>query len=178
MLKISLITEKEEKVMKERNNKMANKTGEIKGVVIKQLKRFCDDRGFFEEVLRSDENLLEKFGQTSYTETYPGVIKAFHWHKLQDDLWFVVRGMAQIVLYDLREDSQTKGTTQVIYAGEDNPVLVVIPKGVAHGYRVLGNEKVGLLYHTTEPYNAANPDEERIPFDDPKIGFNWETENK
>jgi dTDP-4-dehydrorhamnose 3,5-epimerase len=116
--------------------------------------------------------------QTSYTQTYPGVIKAFHWHKKQYDAWFVVSGSAQVVLHDLRESSATKGETQVIYAGQDNPLLIVIPPGVAHGYRVLGTKKVCLFYHTSEAYDANNPDEERIAFDDPQINFNWLTKNR
>ncbi|MBI4975459.1 dTDP-4-dehydrorhamnose 3,5-epimerase family protein [Candidatus Peregrinibacteria bacterium] len=150
----------------------------IEGVVIKKLIRHCDDRGCFMEVLRDDDKLLKKFGQTSYTVTYPGVIKAFHYHKKQDDLWFVASGMAQVVLHDLRKDSKTYKETQVIYAGEDNPLTIVIPVGVAHGYRVLGDKPVCLFYHTTESYKADSPDEERIPFDDKEIGFDWTTQNR
>ena len=150
----------------------------INGVKIKKLTTHTDDRGYFREVLRDDDNLLTKFGQTSFTKTYPGVIKAFHWHKKQDDLWYVAAGMARVVLHDLREDSSTKGETQVILAGEDNPVLIFIPKGVAHGYQVLGEKSVLLFYHTTESYNPDEPDEERIDWNDSKIGFNWETENR
>lgn len=150
----------------------------IQGVEIKKLVKHSDDRGFFMEVLRDDDEMLTRFGQTSYTETYPGVIKAFHWHNKQDDLWFVCKGMAQVVLYDMRKDSPTFKETQVIYAGVDNPVTIVIPIGVAHGYRVLGTEPVGLFYHTTLSYDPKDPDEERIPFDDPEIGFDWETKNR
>lgn len=151
---------------------------EIKGVKIKKLIRHCDDRGYFTELLRDDEKLLKKFGQTSFTVTYPGVIKAFHWHKKQDDLWFVSDGMAQVVLYDMRKDSPTYKQTQVIFAGDENPVLILIPVGVAHGYRVLGPKPVKLFYHTTESYDPKKPDEERIPFDDKEIGFDWATQNK
>jgi dTDP-4-dehydrorhamnose 3,5-epimerase len=150
----------------------------INGVKIKPIKKYADDRGFFAEIIKFGEETFCEVKQTSYTETYPGVIKAFHWHKKQWDVWFVARGMAQVVLCDLREDSKTKRETQVICAGEDNPVLIAIPPGVAHGYRVLGTEKVGLFYHTSEPYDPANPDEERINFDDPRIGFCWETKNR
>jgi len=150
----------------------------IEGVKIKKIERHWDDRGFFCEVLKDDDEFFKEIKQTSYTETYPGVIKAFHYHEKQDDIWFVAGGMAQVVLYDLREGSPTKDETQVIYAGEDSPVLIYIPIGVAHGYRVLGNEKVKLFYHTTESYNPNNPDEKRIPFDSPEIGFDWETKNK
>jgi dTDP-4-dehydrorhamnose 3,5-epimerase len=150
----------------------------INDVKVKKLVKHCDDRGFFMEVLRDDDELLQKFGQSSYTISYPGVIKAFHWHKKQDDLWFVAQGMAQVVLYDRREGSATFGETQVIYAGEDNPVLILIPKGVAHGYKVLGEQNVGLFYHTTESYQIDDADEERIDFDNKEIAFDWETENK
>jgi dTDP-4-dehydrorhamnose 3,5-epimerase len=116
--------------------------------------------------------------QTSYTETYPGVIKAFHWHKKQWDVWFCCKGSIQAVLHDLRKDSKTKGETQVIFMGEENPVSVAIPPGVAHGYKVLGERTIGLFYHTSESYNPDKPDEERIPFDDPSIGFDWSTQNR
>ena len=150
----------------------------IEGVEIKKLVTFCDDRGFFREVLRDDDGLLTKFGQTSFTKTNPGVIKAFHWHKKQDDVWYVADGMAKVVLYDVRENSKTKGETDAIVCGEDNPVLIKIPIGVAHGYQVLGNKPVMLFYHTTESYNPDDPDEERVDFDDPKIGFDWSIKNR
>ena len=110
--------------------------------------------------------------------SYPGVIKAFHWHEHQDDYWVVVKGMAQVVLHDLRASSPTRGQTDVHYLGDYNRQLLVIPTGVAHGYRVLGKEPVLLLYHTTEAYDPADPDEQRLPFDDPTIGFDWRTQMK
>jgi dTDP-4-dehydrorhamnose 3,5-epimerase len=152
--------------------------GKIHDVVIKKLITYSDDRGYFREILREDDNLLKKFGQTSFTKTYPGVIKAFHWHNDQDDLWYVADGMARVVLYDRRPDSPSCGQTQVIYAGEDNPVLILIPTGIAHGYQVLGPKPVLLFYHVTANYDPANPDEERIPFDDPEIGFDWSIQNR
>lgn len=152
------------------------KSRAIEGVKVKKLVRHCDDRGFFQEILRDDDGLLQGFGQLSMSKSYPGVIKAFHYHEVQDDLWFFPSGNAQVVLYDLREDSPTKGVTQVFYLGEDNPQLLLIPKGVAHGYRVLGNEPAVIVYVTTQSYDRDNPDEKRIPYDDPSIGFDWSTE--
>lgn len=150
----------------------------IAGVKIKEVVQHSDDRGFFAEVLKFGEEAFAEIKQTSYTETYPGVIKAFHWHKKQTDIWFVARGMAQVVLRDLREDSPTHGFVNVLYAGEKNYLLISIPPGVAHGYRVLGTKPVGLFYHTTEAYDPQNPDEERIPWNDPNIGFDWTTQNR
>lgn len=151
---------------------------EIDGVKIKKIIRFSDDRGFFSEIIKMGEETFKEMKQTSYTETYPGVIKAFHWHKKQYDIWFPIKGNIQIVLYDLREGSPTFKQTQVIYAGEDNHLLILIPPKVAHGYRVLGNTTAGLFYCMTEAYDSLNPDEGRIPFDDSNIAFNWQTENK
>lgn len=150
----------------------------IKDVVVKKLVRHSDDRGFFMEILRDDDQLLKNFGQASMSKSYPGVIKAFHYHERQDDIWFFPVGNAQVVLYDLREDSPTKGETNVFYLGEDNPQIVVIPKGVAHGYRVLGNEPACIVYFTTESYNPKNPDEKRLDWNDPMIAFDWTTKHK
>lgn len=150
--------------------------GEIDGVVVKRLIRHPDDRGFFQEILRDDEDLLRRFGQASLSMSYPGVIKAFHYHERQDDLWFFPVGSAQVVLYDQREGSRTKGRTQVLYPGEHNPLLIVIPVGVVHGYRVLGQSPLMIVYFTTESYQPNDPDEKRWPWNDARVGFNWETQ--
>jgi len=130
--------------------------------------------GFLLEVLRDDDKLQKKFGQTTFTVAYPGTIKAFHWHKKQDDLWFVATGKAKVVLHDLRQRSKTFGQTQVIYAGTDNYQLILIPAGVVHGYQVVGDSPVMLFYHTTRHYNSKNPDEQRLAYNDPAINFDWQ----
>ena len=154
----------------------------IKGVTVKKLIVHSDvqdvdqpevKQGILAEILRSDENLFTKFGQSTFTITYPGTIKGFHWHEKQDDLWFVATGKVVIVLHDLRPDSPTFKQTETISAGADDYKLVVIPIGVAHGFKVLPGEPALLFYHTTEAYNAKNLDEKRIPYNDPSIGFDW-----
>lgn len=150
----------------------------IEGVYLKQLVRHNDDRGFFMEILRDDDNLLKRFGQASLSKSYPGVIKAFHYHQRQDDLWYFPIGNAQVVLHDLREDSITKGETNAFYLGEDNPGLLLIPKGVAHGYRVLGHIPAVIVYFTTESYCQTDPDEFRLAWDDPRIDINWTTKHR
>jgi dTDP-4-dehydrorhamnose 3,5-epimerase len=150
----------------------------IDGVIVKACTLHADDRGTLVEVVRDDEPVFRDIKQTTFTVAYPGVIKAFHWHKQQWDVWFFSSGMAQVVLYDLREGSPTCGQTEVLYMGVRKPLVVAIPPGVAHGYRVLGTEPAGLFYHTSGRYDPADPDEERIPFDDPRIGFDWRTKNR
>lgn len=151
---------------------------EISGVVIKNLMKHTDERGYFMEILRNDDKLLSKFGQSAISLTYPGVIKAFHWHKKQDDFFFVASGEAMVVLYDRRENSPSYGKTQVIFAGESKPLLIFIPKGIAHGYKALGEKHVLMFYHMTESYDAKNPDEQRIDPHDEKIGFNWNVSSR
>jgi len=121
--------------------------------------------------------LMKKFGQTVYTVAYKGAIKAFHWHKKQDDIWFVATGKALVVLHDLREDSPTKGQTETLYAGQDDYKVILIPIGVAHGYKVLSDEPVLVFYHVTETYDADDPDEQRIAYNDKAINFDWSKYN-
>jgi dTDP-4-dehydrorhamnose 3,5-epimerase len=159
------------------------KPGKIDGVLIKELKVWKDnpdleqdiEPGIFMEVLRHDDEMLEKFGQSNFTIANEGTIKAFHWHKKQDDLWFLATGRAAIVLYDQRENSPTKGETEVIYGGTNDYKLVLIPVGVVHGYKVLSKEPCLLFYHVTKAYNPKNPDELRIDPYDKTINFNWES---
>lgn len=155
----------------------------IEGVKIKELKIFQDkpdlnqsvDPGIFIEILRDDDKLLSQFGQSNFTIAHKGTIKAFHWHKHQDDLWFLATGKAAIVLYDRREGSPTEGETQVIYGGENDYKLLLIPLGVTHGYKVLSDNPCLLFYHVTKAYDRENPDEERIDPFDKEINFDWDS---
>lgn len=158
----------------------------IEGVKIKALKVWKDkpdldqpnvEPGIFMEILRDDDLLLSRFGQSNFTIANKGTIKAFHWHKYQDDLWFLATGRSAVVLYDQREDSKSKGVTEVIYGGKDDYKLISIPVGVVHGYKVLSDEPCLLFYHVTKAYNAAEPDEERIDPFDKTINFNWDSLN-
>lgn len=147
----------------------------IFGVKIKQLKLFCDDRGWLSELAKQGEETFFNIKQTNLTLTYPGVIKAFHWHRHQTDLWVVASGMAQVVLYDIRANSSTFKQTNVYYLGEDNRQMILIPPGVVHGYRVLGTKPALLFYHADQAYDPKNPDEQRLAYDDPRINFDWST---
>lgn len=147
----------------------------IDGVIFKKLTKHCDDRGYFMEIYRNDQPILEEFGQASVSMSYPGVIKAFHYHEHQDDLWYFPVGNAQVVLYDMRVDASTYGKTDVYYMGEENNSVLFIPRGVAHGYKVLGDTRVMIVYFTNKPYNPKDPDEFRVDYNDPKIGFDWNT---
>lgn len=144
----------------------------IKGVVIKKVIKHGDERGFFAELIKSGEETFHEVLQTSYSETKPGIIKAWHIHDYWE-VWCIVKGEAMVALHDMRANSPTKGETQVIYTGEDNMMVIAIPGEVAHGYKPLGKKNMGIIYHASEAYNPKNITIRTIPFDDPSIGFDW-----
>jgi dTDP-4-dehydrorhamnose 3,5-epimerase len=139
-----------------------------------------DDRGFFLEVVRMGQGLTEAFPkdtmQVSAALSYPGTIKAFHFHRRQTDCWVPVEGMLQVALVDLRRDSPTFGARNTIYLGALRRWQLLIPPGVAHGYKVIGTEAALLVYLTDRFYDPQ--DEGRIPYDDPHIQYDWETQHK
>ena len=145
----------------------------IDGVVLKALKQIRDDRGYLMEMLRSDWPEFEKFGQVYVTVCKPGVAKAWHYHKEQTDHFVVVRGMARIALFDSREGSKTKGEVNEFVIGEEKPALLVIPKGVIHGFTSATKEDVCIVNVPDRLYDYKNPDEYRIPFDSKEIPFDW-----
>jgi len=146
----------------------------IYGVETKELHPKADERGYLMEMLRSDDPIFEGFGQSYVALNYPGVIRAWHYHKEQTDLWVCVRGMIKVGLYDPRADSPTKGEASTIYLGEQSNLLLKIPPLVYHGYKTVGVESSLLINFPTKPYNREQPDEYRVPFDSPEISFDWE----
>ena len=155
-------------------------TGLIQGVRIEPMALWPDDRGYFLEVQRFGEGLVEGFSkettQISAALNYPGIIKAFHFHRHQTDCWTPAVNMLQIALVDLRPESPTFGARNTIYAGNLRPWHILIPPGVAHGYKVVGTGPSLLIYATDRFYNPA--DEGRIPYNDPSLNYDWELQHK
>ena len=114
--------------------------------------------------------------QVSAALSYPGTIKAFHYHLRQFDFWLPVLGMLQIALVDLRRDAPTFGRRNTIYAGALRPWQLLVPPGVAHGYKVIGTDPALLIYATSQFYDPA--DEGRLPYNEPLIQYDWETQHK
>jgi len=145
----------------------------IDGVTIKHLRLIPDERGRLMEILRTDDKEFTKFGQVYVTTAYPGVIKAWHYHKLQDDNMTVLKGMAKIVLYDNREGSSTKGEINEFFVGEHNHILIHIPKLVWHGFKCISEDETIVVNIVTECYNYEQPDEYRKPPHDSDIPYDW-----
>lgn len=157
-------------------------TAKIEGVIIKELKTHGDQRGFFREIVRSTDEFFvgdrgEKFGQWSHSLMQKNVVKAWHYHHVQFDWWYVPIGQIETVLFDNREESPTFGTKLVIKMGDPlkfgadtHAVCVKIPPGVLHGCKVLSDE-AHLFYITSVTYDTN--EEGRFPYNDPLVGHPW-----
>ena len=145
----------------------------IDGVRIKDLKVIPDERGWLMEILRCDDEVFMQFGQVYLSTAYPGVVKAWHYHKLQTDNFTCVRGMMKVALYDDRGDSPTYKVLMELFAGEKNPILISVPPGVYHGFKAVGAETAYFVSIPTLPYNYEAPDEYRLPPDTEEIPYDW-----
>lgn len=137
----------------------------IEGVKSKKLRVIPDERGRVMEILRGDEELFVQFGQIYLTTAYPGIAKAWRGHKKRIDNLAALHGMIKLVLYDQRADSPTHGKIAEYFMGEHNPLLVLVPGGVPHGYKCVGEKEVIVLNCSTVPFVENDPDLIRIdPF--------------
>ena len=146
----------------------------IQDVVVKHLKVIPDERGYLMEMVRCDDPFFQSFGQTYLSVAYPGVVKGWHFHKVQWDHFVIVKGMMKVVLFDQRPDSPTKGEVNEFFMGEKNPIMVRIPPGVLHGMKAIGTEPGMLVNCPSHPYNYENPDEFRVHPHDNDVPYQWE----
>jgi dTDP-4-dehydrorhamnose 3,5-epimerase len=135
----------------------------IEGVKSKTLRVIPDDRGWLMEILRADDpDFFEKFGQAYVSATYPGVVKAWHYHQRQIDNFACVTGMVKLVLIDTRPGSPTEGAVNEFWLGTQNPMLVQVPNLVYHGWKNIGQDVALVVNVPSEPYRYGDPDEYRV----------------
>ena len=146
----------------------------IDGVITKQLRLIPDERGRLMEILRNDDEFFTRFGQVYMTTTYPHVVKAWHYHRKQDDHIVCVKGMLKLVLYDDRDDSPTKGEVNEFFIGDYKPMLVKVPKMVYHGWKCISDEEALVVNIPTETYDRNEPDEYRLDPHKNDIPYSWE----
>lgn len=144
----------------------------IEGVLHKPLRKHPAAEGWFMEHLRITDGLVEDLGadfelrQLSFAAATPGRINAFHVHPkaVQDEIWCVVRGLMEVWLVDTREGSPTLDTRRRVVLSGEQPALLYIPTGVAHGYRA-GPDGALLVYAMNGQFNIEDPNEGRLPWD-------------
>jgi dTDP-4-dehydrorhamnose 3,5-epimerase len=142
----------------------------IEGVEVFPLRRFEDERGWFCEVARVSQ-LPKPIRQTNLVWSRKGTIRGLHYHERgQDDLFVCLHGMVRVVVMD-------RETNEVFTAdiGDDNFVGIYISGHRAHGYEALTD--CLFLYHVTEEYDPADPDEHGVPWDDERVKDLWSTQD-
>jgi dTDP-4-dehydrorhamnose 3,5-epimerase len=142
----------------------------IDGVRIVPLRQIVDERGKIMHMLKATDPHFISFGEIYFSCAWPETVKAWHIHQRMTVNNAVISGRAKLVLFDLRDDSPTKGELQEIFLGEDNYVLVQIPPGIANGYKAYGDKMVILANAATEAHDPEemlrlDPDTDQIPYD-------------
>lgn len=140
----------------------------IEGLQRFPLRRFEDARGWLME-LRRESALPKQTRQTNLSFSRRGVIRGLHYHERgQDDLFVCIQGTARVVVLD-----RSSGEAYTEDIGDENPIALYIPGRHAHGFEALTD--LFFVYHVTEEYDAADPDEHEIPWDDPRVKHLWST---
>ena len=147
----------------------------IAGVKFVELKVWADDRGHFLETFRKEwfPERSWKIVQTNCSYSRANVLRGLHYHLRQVDYWFAPQGMVRVALADLRRSSPTYGARQTLEIGEDNPVGIFIPIGIAHGFVALTD---ATLTYIVDNYYDGN-DEHGVAWNDPELGLTWGINN-
>ena len=140
----------------------------IDGLLRLPLRRFEDERGWFAELARASA-LPQPFVQTNLSFSRAGTIRGLHYHERgQDDLFVCLQGTVRVVVLD-----RVSGETFTEDIGDDNPVAIYVPGTNAHGYEALTDAL--FCYHVTREYDPADPDEQGVPWNDPRVIDLWST---
>lgn len=152
------------------------RSARIAGVVVRQLARHDDERGFFVELARLEADPFFSdpgVAQVSTALRHRGVV-AWHLHPTQVDWWWVVSGDVRVALLDRRVGSATRDQVDEFQMGEQSgqSFVLKIPAGIAHGYRVV-HGPVRMLYLASRTYDPA--EELRLDPRDPELvaRYDW-----
>ena len=143
----------------------------ISGVKIIKKNVITDDRGKILHMMRQDDENFQKFGEIYFSYVNPNKIKAWHIHKKMTLNYVAVFGKINLVLYDDRENSSTKGRLQEIILSNDNHVLVSIPPMIWNGFCSLNNNLAVLANCSDIPHDKMEI--HRLPYDDPRFPYTW-----
>ena len=132
------------------------------------LQRHVDERGWFAELARASA-LPKPFVQANLARSRAGVIRGLHYHERgQDDLFVCLEGMVRVVVLD-----RETGETETEDIGDENPMAIYVPGRLAHGYEALTD--CLFCYLVTAEYDADDPDEHGVPWNDPRVVDLWST---
>jgi dTDP-4-dehydrorhamnose 3,5-epimerase len=139
----------------------------LEGLRTYDINLLPDERGFFAEAVRRDwkDFIPDEIQQANISFTYPGIVRAWHRHNRgQVDYFLVLRGASKVCAYD----EKTGGLAEIIASGA-KPMLIRMPGHYYHGFRTIADEPSLMVYFTSRLYDYKDPDEERIPWNDPRV---------
>lgn len=146
----------------------------INGVKIRYVRNVTDERGTVCEVFRKSWNILaDPIPHIHLTTVYPGVVKAWGYHRLATELFFVTNGMVKFALFDSRKGSPTYAKINEFVFGELNRALLLVPPLVYHGFMNIGIDELILVTIRNRPYNHKHPDTYRIDPESNQIPYVW-----
>ena len=144
------------------------------GVLLRDLPPFVDDRGEVVELFDPRWGWHdEPLSSASLVTVRPGVVKGWNRHEVSEDRYAHLFGELEVVLYDERETSPTRGLVRKIVLTERRRMLMTVPPGVWHALRALGDRGAALVNFPTELYDHAAPDKQRLPLDSPRIPYDF-----
>lgn len=148
----------------------------IKDLYVIKPKVFGDNRGFFLETYQKKDflslGLDYDFVQDNHSKSKKGVLRGLHFQKQypQAKCVRVISGEVFDVAVDLRKDSPTYGKWYGARLNAENKLMLMIPKGFAHGFLVLSDE-AEFMYKCDEYYHPE--DEGGIIYNDSDINIEW-----
>jgi len=143
----------------------------IEGVWTHPLRKNRSENGAFMEYLRLDEHGVQNLPgtlephQISVSWAAPKRINAFHIHvkEIQNEIWCVLSGQLTVWLVDCRASSATLNVKRKLVLSGEQPTMVHIPSGVAHGYQA-SEMGATLIYTMDAQFKLEDPNEGRLPW--------------
>jgi dTDP-4-dehydrorhamnose 3,5-epimerase len=146
------------------------------GVTFHDVVTQVDVRGELCEMFDLRWGLAEPAAFAYYFTVRPGMIKGWAMHEQTEDRYFLMFGTLQVVLYDERADSPTRGLVSTIVLSEYRRRMMNIPPGIWHANRNIGTKDAVAVNFKTVPFDHADPDKYRLPIDNDRIPFTFKTE--
>jgi dTDP-4-dehydrorhamnose 3,5-epimerase len=135
----------------------------IKDVEVLDLGNVMTRSGWMLEVFRADWPASPiAVQQVNWVELAPGAVTDWHCHSQQTDRLIGVGGNIKLALWDGRDESPTKGSTDVFRIGAMRPLMIVVPPGIWHGLRNESGAPAGYINLTDRLYDYEKPDNWRL----------------
>ena len=145
----------------------------ICGVSLRPLAEIQTVGGPVLHMLRADNPEFSSFGEIYFSVVEPGAVKAWKRHSRQTQYFAVPCGLMEIVVYDPRADSPSRGLVESFFLGRPGHYsLLRIPPGLWYGFACRSVQSALMANCADIPHDPE--ESERLPKDSPEIPFSLE----